>query len=58
MVIGEGNFVLVVSEANLGGKPSAIYDLFRLENGKIAEHWDIIDSIPPKDQWKNANGKF
>ena len=57
-LIGQGNFVLVISESNFGGKPSAVYDLFRVDNGKIAEHWDIIEPIPSKDQWKNENGKF
>ena len=44
-VLGEGNFVLVVSEGQLGGKHSSFYDLFRVENGKIAEHWDVIEEI-------------
>jgi predicted SnoaL-like aldol condensation-catalyzing enzyme len=57
-VLGEGNFVLVASEGHLGGKHSSFYDLFRVENGKIAEHWDTIEEIPAKDQWKNNNGKF
>lgn len=57
-VLGEGNFVLVVSEGQLAGKRSAFYDLFRVQNGKIAEHWDTIEAIPPKAEWKNANGKF
>ncbi|MGH6907612.1 MAG: nuclear transport factor 2 family protein [Aestuariivirga sp.] len=57
-VLGEGNFVLTVSEGTLGGKPTSFYDLFRVENGKIAEHWDTIETIPAQDQWKNANGKF
>lgn len=57
-VLGEGNFVLVVSEGHLGGKHSSFYDLFRVENGKIAEHWDTIEEIPAKDSWKNMNGKF
>ena len=57
-VLGEGNFVLVVSEGHLGGKHSSFYDLFRVENGKIAEHWDTIEEIPAKQQWKNNNGKF
>ncbi|TIX10233.1 MAG: ester cyclase, partial [Mesorhizobium sp.] len=34
------------------------YDLFRVENGKIAEHWDTIEAIPPNAEWKNGNGKF
>lgn len=57
-VLGEGNFVLVVSEGYLEGKHTSFYDLFRVENGKIAEHWDIIQEIPAKDTWKNSNGKF
>ncbi len=55
-VVGEGNFVLTQSEGEFGGKPSAIYELFRVENGKIAEHWDVIQEIPAES--KNTNGMF
>jgi len=58
MVHGEGNFVLTVSEGTLGGEEKSFYDLFRVENGKIAEHWDIIETIPAKEMWQNNNGKF
>lgn len=57
-VLGQGNFVLVVSEGNFGKSYNAFYDLFRVENGKIAEHWDVIEQIPAKESWKNDNGKF
>ncbi len=57
-VLGEGNFVLVVSEGSLAGQHSSFYDLFRVADGKIAEHWDTIEAIPPRDQWRNDNGKF
>jgi transcriptional regulator of acetoin/glycerol metabolism len=57
-ILGEGNFVLVVAEATFGGVPTGIYDLFRMEKGRIAEHWDTLEAIPPRDQWKNSNGKF
>lgn len=57
-VLGQGNFVLVVSEGYFGSDHDAFYDLFRVENGKIAEHWDVIEKILPKEQWKNNNGKF
>jgi len=57
-VLGEGNFVLVLSEGKLGGMHNAFFDLFRVDNGKIAEHWDTIEAIPDKKEWKNNNGKF
>lgn len=57
-VLGEGNFVLSVSEGNFMKKHVAFYDLFRIENGKIVEHWDTIEEIPQEANWKNKNGKF
>ncbi|MCR6479525.1 nuclear transport factor 2 family protein [Variovorax sp. ZS18.2.2] len=57
-VLGEGNFVLVASEGELAGRASAFYDLFRVEQGKIAEHWDTIETIAPRADWKHENGKF
>lgn len=57
-VLGEGDFVLVVSEGHLAGKHNSFYDLFRVADGKIAEHWDSIEEIPAKESWKNSNGKF
>jgi predicted SnoaL-like aldol condensation-catalyzing enzyme len=57
-VLGKGNFVLVVSEGNFGPTHNAFYDLFRVDKGKIAEHWDTIEAIPAQADWKNQNGKF
>jgi predicted SnoaL-like aldol condensation-catalyzing enzyme len=57
-ILGEGCFVLVVSEGLLGGQPTAFYDLFQVEEGLITEHWDTIEAIPPRPAWKNSNGKF
>ena len=57
-VLGEGDFVLVVSEGHFNGELTSFYDLFRVENGKIAEHWDIVETIPAKSEWKNENGKY
>lgn len=57
-VLGEGNFVLTVSEGQFAGKPTSFYDLFRVEGGKLVEHWDTIEAISAKSDWKNSNGKF
>jgi predicted SnoaL-like aldol condensation-catalyzing enzyme len=63
-VYGAGNYVLSMSEgleivnnAPTGNK-KAYFDLWRIENGKIAEHWDAISVIPPANQWANTNGKW
>ncbi|MGV0169009.1 nuclear transport factor 2 family protein [Furfurilactobacillus sp. WILCCON 0119] len=57
-VLGHGNFVLAMSEGTFGVDHVAFYDLFSVLDGKIAEHWDIIETIPEKTTWANQNGKF
>ena len=57
-VLAEGNFVLSVSEGASNNRHSAFYDLFRVADGKLVEHWDTIEAIPPRSEWKNDNGKF
>ena len=57
-VLAEGSFVLCVSEGNYSGVHTAFYDLFRLADGKVVEHWDTTEKIAPRSDWKNDNGKF
>lgn len=57
-ILGQGNFVLAVSEGSLRGTHTAFYDLFRVSGGTLAEHWDTIETVPPASEWKNDNGKF
>ena len=56
-VLAEGNYVLAVSEGTYGDVPTAYYDLWRVENGKIAEHWDVMETIADQSTWQNQNGK-
>ncbi len=58
LLLGQGNFVLEVSEGSFGSNPTAYYDLFRVENGKIAEHWDVMETIGKATDAKNEHGKF
>lgn len=57
-VLAQGNFVLAVSEGEFRSQHAAIYNLFRLSNGQIAETWDTIEAVAPRAEWKNDNGKF
>ena len=58
MVLAEGDMVLGVSEGTFAGAPTSYYDLWRVEDGKIAEHWDVMETIAERDTWANENGKF
>lgn len=58
MVLADGNYALAVSEGSFGGAHTSYYDLFRVENGKIAEHWDVMETIADPSAWQNQNGKF
>jgi len=57
-VLAEGAFVLSVCEGTRAGEHSAFYDLYRLEDGKLVEHWDTIEAVAPRSEWMNDNGKF
>lgn len=51
--VAEGEFVLVQSDGDFGG-PVVYYDLFRVENDRIAEHWDVIQPIPTEIPHNNG----
>ena len=57
-VLADGDYGLAVSEGTFGGVPTTYYDLFRVEDGKIAEHWDVMETLSAQDTWANQNGKF
>jgi len=57
-ILAEGNFVLSVCEGYVNQTSSSFFDLYRLEDGKIVEHWSTTEAIPARSEWKNTNGKF
>jgi predicted SnoaL-like aldol condensation-catalyzing enzyme len=54
-IIGQGNFVMVCSHVFLG-EETALFDLFRVDDGKIVEHWDNMEPLPDGPQ--PNSGKF
>jgi predicted SnoaL-like aldol condensation-catalyzing enzyme len=54
----DGDYVILHVHAvrEPGERGNAIVDIFRLENGKIVEHWDVVQPIPEKTT--NSNGMF
>ena len=56
-VIAEGDYVVLhVHSWRNETLQRAIIEIFRLENGQIDEHWDVIQEIPESS--KNDNGMF
>jgi predicted SnoaL-like aldol condensation-catalyzing enzyme len=57
-VFADGDYVIVHVHAvrEPGTRGNAIIDIFKLENGKVVEHWDVVQPIPEKAA--NTNGMF
>ncbi len=57
-LLAEGSFVLSACEGHLEETHVSFYDLFRVADGRIVEHWDTVDPVPPRSEWVNNNSKF
>lgn len=56
----DGDKVFLQTIYNFAGAGEQVaFDIFRFdEDGKIAEHWDVMETIAAPDTWQNDNGKF
>ncbi|MEO1314029.1 MAG: nuclear transport factor 2 family protein, partial [Pseudomonadota bacterium] len=56
-LMGQGDFVMTYGKRHAGGKDIAVFDLYRVADGKIVEHWMNEEEVTPRDNWGNS-GKF
>ena len=56
----DGDKVFLQTVYNFAGAGEQVaFDIFRFDSeGRIAEHWDVMETIADKESWQNANGKF
>jgi predicted SnoaL-like aldol condensation-catalyzing enzyme len=57
-VIAEGDLVAIHNNptSKPGDRGRAVVDIFRIENGKVVEHWDVVQDVPEKSA--NTNTMF
>ncbi|MEM9247119.1 MAG: nuclear transport factor 2 family protein [Pseudomonadota bacterium] len=55
--MGQGDFVVTYGKRHAAGKDIAVFDLYRVADGKIVEHWMNEEEISPREMWGNS-GKF
>jgi predicted SnoaL-like aldol condensation-catalyzing enzyme len=59
LVMADGDYVGIHGRyTGWGPKPMIAVDVFRVANGKIAEHWDVLQEEVPAAQSANGNGMF
>ena len=56
-LMGQGDFVMTYGKRHAREKDIAVFDLYRVEGGKIVEHWMNEEEIGPREAWGNS-GKF
>ncbi|MEM5431079.1 nuclear transport factor 2 family protein [Cupriavidus oxalaticus] len=59
LVVAEGNYVMVHGRyTGWGPKPMVAVDIFRVANGKVAEHWDVMQEEVPASRSANGQSMF
>jgi predicted SnoaL-like aldol condensation-catalyzing enzyme len=59
MVVAEGNLVMVHGRnVGWGPKPMIAVDIFRLSDGKVVEHWDVMQEEVPASATASGNPMF
>jgi len=59
LVVADGDFVMVHARiTGFGPKPLIAVDIFRVKEGKLAEHWDVLQEEVPAENTVSKNAMF
>ena len=54
----DGELVMVFFKCTVDGGVNKVCDIYRLQDGLLAEHWDVVQHLDPNQQPANDNGNF
>lgn len=58
LIAAQNDLVVVFSKVTAGSKSLAVVDLHRVRDGKLVEHWDVIQQVPSAADMPHTNGMF
>ena len=59
LVVADGDFVMVHARiTGFGPKPLIAVDIFRVKEGKLTEHWDVLQEEVPAENTASKNSMF
>jgi predicted SnoaL-like aldol condensation-catalyzing enzyme len=56
-LVGQGDVAVTYGKRHADGKDIAAFDVYRVADGLVVEHWSNAETISPREQWGNS-GKF
>lgn len=56
LLAGQHDLVFIAARGTHEGEPCAYLDLYRVEAGRLVEHWGFPQPVPPRTAWRNNNG--